>query len=323
MQKRNSNSKIKSFRRAYRDEYADDFEAPGLLAHAGRTFSVIFKNWKLFGGLLLVVLISTTIVIGLFSQTSVTSFKESIKTTSEEISNGDIGEFAKSGLLLVSLLATGGLNQSLSGNQSIILVFIFLMIWLVSIYFLRNIIAKKKVTLRRGLYNAMTPLLSTLVILAVILIETLPIIVTMIFYSAALKTEFLTTPFYALIFIAFAAAMILLSCYLVSGSVFALVATTTPGLYPSDALHSTYDLVFGRRTKIVIRFIFLLFVLAVVCVIFMLPMILLDTWLKSIFDFLSDVPFISFCLLSVTCFNFIYTSAYIYLFYREMLGDDN
>ena len=35
---------FKSFRRSYKGEYEDDFEAPGLFAHALKTFGFIFKN---------------------------------------------------------------------------------------------------------------------------------------------------------------------------------------------------------------------------------------------------------------------------------------
>ncbi|MBQ2660033.1 hypothetical protein IJF86_01240 [Candidatus Saccharibacteria bacterium] len=313
---------FKSFRRSYKGEYEDDFEAPGLFAHALKTFGFIFKNWKLFGGLLLVVIVAVTLFIGLLNQDSINSVKTTIENSSSELANGNLGTFATSGLVLISTVTTGGLNQNLSEGQNLILIFIFLIIWLVSIHFTRHLLAHKKTTLRKGLYTSLAPLLSTLVVFVVILLEFIPVFLVIIFYNAALKTDFLSTPFYALLFLGFAGLLFLLSAYLVSSSTVALVAVSTPGLYPMAALRLSNDLIFRRRIRLITRLLFLAFVVALVFVVVMLPVIMLDAALKSSFDFLASVPVISFFLLVVTCFNFIYTSVYIYLYYKEMLDYD-
>ena len=85
---------------------------------------------------------------------------------------------------------------------------LFLIIWLSTIFILRHRLAGHKIKLRDALYNAMTPLVSTFLVFIVALIQCIPIFILIIVYSAAVQTEFLSTPFYALVFFIFAAVMI-------------------------------------------------------------------------------------------------------------------
>lgn len=318
-------SPLKSFRRAYREDYADSFEAPSLLSHAMTTFGQVFKNWRFFGGLLLVVVIFSFLFIGIMGQDAISGIKATIESSSQNFTggNGNLGSFAQAGLLLIATVTTGGLNQDFSNNQGVFLCLVFLLIWLATIYFLRYLLAGHKITLRDGLYNAFAPLVSTFVVFAIIAIELIPTFLTIIVYNAAIKTDFLATPFYALIFFAFAFLMLLLSGYLVSSSLIALVAVSAPGLYPLSALRSAHELMFGRRIKFIIRILFLFLIIAFTFVVTMLPIILLDSLLKSSFEIFANIPVISFSLLVVTAFCFIYSSAYIYLYYRRMLEHES
>jgi hypothetical protein len=152
--------------------------------------------------------------------------------------------------------------------------------------------------------------------------ELIPIFVVIVTYSAALSTDFLATPFYALLYFIFATLLVILSAYLISSSLMALVAVTAPGLYPLVALNTASDIVAGRRIKFIIRLIFLLFVLAVCWIVVMLPIILLDNILKANVEWLADVPIVSIGLLNMTIFSVIYFAIYIYLFYRKLLDMD-
>ena len=195
---------------------------------------------------------------------------------------------------------------------------ILMIMWLTTIFFLRHIMAKKKVKFRDGLYNAMTPLVSTFVVLVVALIQCIPIFVLIIAYSAAVQTEFLATPFYALVFFIFAALMILISGYLLSSSLMALVAVSAPGLYPMRALNAASELMMGRRVRFILRLVALILVLAVVWVVIMLPLILFDMFMKQ-FEWTAGVPFVPICLTIMTCFTCIYVTTYLYIYYRWLL----
>ncbi|MBR3135242.1 hypothetical protein IKG54_01600 [Candidatus Saccharibacteria bacterium] len=313
----------KSFHRSYREDYQRELAVPGLLSHAVNTFKTIFKNWKIFLPLIILAVIFNILLVGLMNEDTYTAFQDAVEETNQNYAGGSLGNFAKAGLTLMSVVATGGLSSGLTETQVIFLTIIFLIIWLVTVYIVRHYLAGHKIKLRDALYNALTPLLSTLVVLIVFLIQLLPVVFTVIIYSAAVQTVFLSTPFYALVFFIFASLMILLSLYLISSTAMALVAVTAPGLYPMKALSSASDLIMGRRIKLIIRILFLIFVVAIVYVVFMLPLILLDMWAKSTFSWLEGIPFVSVYLLIATVFAFIYSATYLYLYYRRMLNYDN
>lgn len=250
-------------------------------------------------------------------------FQEAIDNTSTSLSRGEIGSFAKSGLLLISTVSTGGLTQGLTEVQSIFLIIIFLVIWLVSIYLTRQTLASNKLKLRDAFYNALTPLISTLVVFIVMIVQAIPIMIFIIAYSAAIATDFLSTPFYALLFFLFSVVMLIISTYLLSSSIIALIVTTIPGYYPLASLKIASDTIAGRRIKFLIRIIFLLIVIAIIFVIIMLPIILIDLILKSSFDWLSGLPFVPLFLVITTSFSLVYASVYLYLFYRQMLEQND
>lgn len=309
----------KSFKRSYREDYKRKLEIPGIMYHVLKSFKTVFKNWKLFLPFLVLMVVLNAIFVGIMSEASYTEFQDILDETSLQIAGGDLGNVAKAGLLLISTVTTGGLSGESSEAAVVFGVLVFLIIWLVTIFLLRHLMAGHKVKLRDGLYNAMTPLISTFVVFVVALIQCIPIFLLIIAYSAAVQTDFLATPFYALVFFIFAVVMIIISGYLLSSSLIALVAVSAPGLYPMKALRTASDLMMGRRIRFILRLIALIIVLALMWVIVMLPLILFDLWMKT-FAWTSGIPFIPICLATMTCFTAIYITTYLYLYYRWMLG---
>lgn len=309
----------KSFRRSYREDYKRELEVPGIMYHIFASFKIIFKNWKLFLPLLVIAVLMSAVFVGIMSEANYVQFKEILDETSEQIAGGEIGNVAKAGLLLISTVTTGGLSGESSEAATVFGVIIFLIVWLTTIFLLRHRLANHKVRLRDGLYNAMTPLVSTFVIFVVTIIQCIPIFLLIIVLSAAVQTDFLATPFYALLFFIFASLMILISGYLLSSSLMAFVAVSAPGLYPMKALNTASDLMMGRRIRFIIRLLALIIALAIIWVIVMLPLILFDLWMKR-FEWTTGIPFVPICLSVMTWFTAIYVTTYLYLYYRWMLG---
>ena len=119
-------------------------------------------------------------------------------------------------------------------------------------------------------------------------------------------------------FFIFAAVMILLSAYLLSSSLIALIAVSAPGLYPMKALRTASDLMMGRRTKFIIRLVALILTIAIMWVVVMLPLILFDMWMKQC-EWTAGIPFVPICMATMTCFTAIYVTTYLYKYYRWML----
>lgn len=311
----------RSFKRSYREDYVRGLEAPGLVAHATSTLKILFKNWKLFGGLLLIIVFMNIIFVGLMSEDTYQTVQDSIDESSEVLQYGEIGRVAKSGLLLISTVATGGLTKGMTEVQQVFAFLFSAVTILVTVYYLRHLMAGNHPKIRDGLYNALSPLVSTMLILLLIFVHLIPIFIFMIIYSTAIATDFLSQPLYAFLFWLFGSLLILLSAYLLPGSILALCASTVPGIYPMQAVHATSDMIQGRRTKFIIRVFFALLFIAVIWVIVMLPLIWLDLVLKQNIEWVEGIPFISFMLQIMTTFTVIYLTSYIYLFYRRMLDD--
>lgn len=309
-----------SFKRSYREDYARKLEVPGLTHHAVDSFRLMFRNWKLFIPLIIFAVVFNVVLVGLMSEETYVTFQQALDNTNNAVMNGNAGNLAKAGLLLVSTITSGGFNSSLSEVQIVFAVISFLLIWLITIYLCRHLVAGKKVKLRDGFYNALTPLIATFVIFVVAFLQMIPIFVVVITYSAAVQTDFLSTPFYALVYFIFASLMILLSGYLLSSTLMALVAVTAPGLYPLAALRTASDIMAGRRIRFIIRLLFLIFIVALVWVIIMLPIIVTDMFLKAHISWMEGWPIVPIFLQIMTCFSFVYVSIYLYLYYRRVLA---
>ena len=315
--KRNKNNPHKSFKRTYREDYMRETNIPGIMQHIFDSFRIIFKNYKLFLPFLVLMVVMSIFMIGLMGETSYAELKEGVERSSGE----NAGSLSKAWTMFMFTFATGGLAGASTEVTVAFSVLIFLAIWLVTIFIIRQRLAGHDIKLRDALYNAMTPLFSTLAIFVIVMIECVPLFLSMIAYSAAVQTEFLNTPFYALLFLGFALLMITLSGYLLSSSLIALLAVSVPGLYPMLALDSAAELMVGRRIKFVLRLIALIITMIIMWVVVMIPLILFDMFMKQ-FAWLEGVPFIPICLVVMTCFTEIYVTTYLYQYYRYLLDSD-
>ena len=115
--------------------------------------------------------------------------------------------------------------------------------------------------------------------------------------------------------------MVIISGYLLSSTLMALVAVSAPGLYPTKALNAASELMRGRRIRFVVRLVALVVMTLVMWVVVMFPLIGFDLWMKQ-FEWTAGVPFVPICATVLTCFCEIYASAYIYLYYRWMINYD-
>lgn len=308
-----------SFKRSYREEYKRDLPAPGLVSHALMSLKILFRNWKTFGLLILVTVIANILLVGLLSEDSYKALQDSLDMSAEVNDYGELGRFAKSGLLLISSITTGGLGTSITEVQGVFIVFFVATLWLITTYFLRHILAGNRPRFRDGLYNAFAPLISVFVILVVVAIHLIPFFIFLIVYSVAVSTDFLSQPLYAFLFWLLGSLLIILSLYLLPVSLIALSSVTVPGIYPMQALYAAMDVIQSRRIRYIMRIIFLIIFLAFMWVIVMLPITWLDLFLKEEMGWLVGFPLVPICLQLMIAFSIVYITSYLYLFYRRML----
>ncbi|MEI6054191.1 MAG: hypothetical protein WCQ49_02355 [Candidatus Saccharibacteria bacterium] len=312
----------RSFRRTRRRDYARSFELPGYIKFTKSVAKLVWENRKIFLTLTLVYAVLMALVTGMASQDIYSSLVDTIKTTSTDTITGFWGEIGKAGLLFVST-ATGGLNGSLSDVEQVFSIIIILMVWMSSIWLLRNILAGHKVKLRDGLYNSSAPIISTFVVVLLLMIQLLPLAVAIIGYSAASSTGLLKSGVESMLFWFAAGSLSLISLYFITSTIFALIIVTLPGIYPFKAIEIAGDLVIGRRLRILLRLLWLAATVVIFWAITVIPLILFDGWIKVIFAAINWLPIIPVYILLLSPLTIIWVSSYIYLLYRKAVDDES
>ncbi len=182
--------------------------------------------------------------------------------------------------------------------------------------------AGHKAKMRDGLYNAGSPLVSTIAVSLVILVQLLPIGLAAIAYSAADSTGFLSGGVETMLFWVVFGLLTLLSLYWITSTFFAMVIVTLPGMYPIQAIKSANDLVLGRRFKILLRLVWLFAVSFLAWLVVLIPVIMIDTWIKKVWPAISWFPSVPLALLVLGSITTLWVSSYVYLLYRKVVDDE-
>ena len=275
----------------------------------GESWSFIGKNKRIILGLGLIYAVTGYILIGGISQMDYVAFKEGVT----EFIDGDLSAIETSLSLFGSAL-TGGLMAAPTDLQQFLSTALMLFFWLALVWATRMLSADKEINLRDALYNSGTPIVPTLVMLAIIAFQLVPAALGIFGYATALNGGWLEGGVEAMAFAAGAIMLCLLSAYFVVSSVTGLIIVTLPGTYPWHALQTARELVMNRRWAVVLRVLVLVIHMVLVWGIVMIPIFLLDNWLK--FDWLPLVPIFVQALMG---FTLVYTSVYIYRLYRSLL----
>ena len=170
----------RSFRRSYREDYARPLSVPSSLSYVMHTLRLILQNWRLFLPLLVFAVIFNVVLVGIMSEETYVKFQDVLAENNAKIASGEIGNFAKAGLILISTVTTGGLSSGMSEVEIVFAVISFLLLWLITVYIARHRLAGHRIRLRDALYNSLTPLISTFVVLAVAFLQTIPIAIVII-----------------------------------------------------------------------------------------------------------------------------------------------
>jgi hypothetical protein len=312
----------RSFRRTRRRDYARELKLPGCIRFTKLVFDTIWGDRKIFLLLSIFYAIFTALMVGLASQDTYQSIVDTLSATSGDSLNGFWGQIGQAGLLFIST-ATGGLSGSLSEGQQIFSGIIILMAWLTSVWLLRNILAGHKPKLRDGLYNAGSPILPTFLVALILIIQLIPASLAMIGYGAASATGLLNGGVEAMLFWFAAALLVLMSLYFITSTIFALIIVTLPGMYPFRAIKIAGDLVLGRRIRVLLRVLWLILLTILIWVVVMVPVIMLDSWIKNIWPLIDWLPIVPVFLLALGSLTVVWVSSYMYLLYRKVVDNES
>ncbi len=260
------------------------------------------------------------IVGGVTNQDTYTQINDLMKESSQTLLDGGIGKLGQAGLLLLATVSSS--STDLSIDQQIYLGFSLLVVWLVTVWLLRELLLGRKPRLRDGLYSAGSPIISTLVTVFILMVQLLPVGVMALIYAALSSVGLVDAGFGAMLFWVVATTVFALVAYWVTSTLIALVIITLPGMYPLHAMRAASDLVLGRRLRILYRWLWAALMVVIFWVVGMVPTILLDGWLKVAWKQWQPVPFVPFLVTMMSAATAVWLASYVYLLYRKVVDDD-
>ena len=310
----------RSFRRTRRRDYARSLKLPGYWAFTAEVAAFLWRYKKTFLLLAFVYALVTATFVGIVSQSSYEQINETLKETGGQMFAGQWWEIGKAGLILGTGIM-GSLSNTPNDLERGVAVIVGLLVWLTTIWLLRALMAGKKPRLRDGLYGAGAPIVATFFLFIVLLIQLLPLALAALALSAASTTGLIDGGIEAMVFWSVEILLLLVSLYWLASTFFALVIVTLPGMYPMRALASAGDLVIGRRLRIFLRFLWLFVLTFITWALIIIPIILIDGWLKPIWPAIAGVPIVPVSLLVVASLSLVWASSYTYMLYRKVVDD--
>lgn len=310
----------RSFKLTDRRDHQRSLKLPGFIAFTHFVNKTLWRNRKIFIWLAIFYMVLSVIFVGIGSQDTYVTLASTLKDAGTEIFQGDLSQIGEAALIFISI-SSGALNATPTAAQQIFIIILGLLVWLTTVWLLRNLLAGHKVKMRDGLYNAGTPIIPTLLVAVVFALQLIPVGIAMVGYTAANGTGLLANGVEAMLFWTAAGLLGVTSLYWVTGTFFAFIIVTLPGAYPSRALRAAGDMVSSRRLRILLRFVWMFLVVGIAGVLFMIPVIAIDAGLSNVWPVVATVPVVPGALMLFTIVSFIWIASYIYLFYRRVVDD--
>ncbi len=311
----------RSFRVTRKRDYKRSFKLPGYWSFTNHVRSVLWTNRKLFGALSVVYLFAIVIIGGFGAQDTYSNLATLLRESSGDLFAGNYGAVSEAGLLLVASITTG-LAPSLTEGQSVILGLTFFYVFLTIVWLLRNVLAGHKPRLRDGLYNCGSPVVATVAIAFIMVVQLLPLSVGLIAYDAAVASGLADSGAPAVLALSGVVALGLVSLYWIVASLVAIIISTLPGMYPFRAIRAAGDMVVGRRFRILLRLSWLAFIVVLTWAVIVIPIIMFDSWLKDVSPNIGWLPLVPLVIFAMSSVTVVFATTYIYLLYRRLVDDD-
>lgn len=278
-----------------------------------RVWRMIWKNHWLFTKYFLFYGLISFFIIGLASQENFAAFREAIN-------NSTSYEGISKWMSLFSNAITSGSSSTLDSSQQILTVILFLYGWLTIVWLLRTIMRgdNAKIKLRDSLYSAGSPILSTLAVMVIIVLQLLPLGLVTVAYTSVTTVGWINTGIAIENMAAWCALAVaaILTLYWISSSIIAMIVVTLPGTYPFVAIRAAGDLIVGRRLKLTLRLLFMMLPVALLWLIILMPAIFIDSWLK-----LTGFPLVPVVVFLLGVLTVMWIATYIYMLYRQIVDD--
>lgn len=309
----------RSFKRTYRRDYVRSLKLPGYFRFTGQVWRMLWSHKSTFLLLALLYAVASLLFGGITNQQSYQEIAGLVNQSAGNILQGAWGSVGKAGILLFAAFIS---PQSLTAQQQIYLAAFAVMIWLATVWLLREMMAGRRPKMRDGLYSSGAPIVASFGVLLVALAQLFPIALISLVYSALTQVGLLVEGLSTALFTTFSMLVGTLVLYWITPTFLALVIVTLPGMYPMRALRAAGDIVVGRRLRILYRILWMVVMLALGWVVVMILTVLLDSAIKNLWPALNWLPLVPMVAAFMGSLSAVWASAYIYMLYRRILDDD-
>lgn len=303
----------RSFRRTRRRDVAELTPLPSNIFFTSDVLGTIKRDRRSYIAFILVYTLLFTGIAGIINQESYSSFSDSVKQLGPQLAGGDIGKVGET-FTLFSSVVSGQLGNQLGEAQQVFVGLLALVMWMSIVWFLRHRLGGAQVRVRDALYNSGAPIVPTFLIALVGLFQMVPGAVGVIAYFAATSTGVVAGGVESMLFAVAAILLVVLSLYWLTGTIFGLIIVTIPGTYPFRALSLAGDVVVGRRTSLLLRLLWMAFIILVLWVLILVPAILIAD--AQPWKWLPIVPLVTQLLVGM---SIVFAASYVYLLYRRMI----
>lgn len=269
---------------------------------------MVWRNRRFYLKVLLLMTVVLLTIIGLNAKDSYVEMRDAIQDV-------DLGWFLETvGLVTQAIITSVNVGDS---NKQILAIVLVIMSWLTLVYAARHIYGGNgRLKLRDALYNAGGPFVPLLMLLAIVIVQLLPLALVAIGYSAISGAGYINDGIAIENMAAWCAIALIgvLTIYWMVTSLLSLITITIPGIYPMRAYFETSVLVSGRRVKILLRLLAMLLPLVLVWLVVLIPVVLLDSHFKF-----TNVPLVQLATTMLVAASIIWLTTYLYMLYRRLL----
>lgn len=312
----------RSFRLTRRRDYKRSLKVPGYWALTAQVGKLILKHKRVLLTVALLYAVLMVVLSSFVSQETYSSLQDLVNEANE---GGALEAIVPTATLLWGVVTAqlSGSGYASASSQQAMSIFFGLMTWLSTIWLLRSIMAGKKPRARDGIYSSGGPVVPLLVLCLVFLIQLIPAAIAVVAYNAAATSGLFDQTAVLMLFGIASILLITLSAYWVTSTLVAMVIVTLPGMYPFEALRLAGDLTVGRRTRFLLRLLWMIVLIALAWIVVLVPAILIDGALKSAIPVLDWLPLVPITALLLSSLTIVVAASYVYVFYRKVVEDDS
>lgn len=309
----------RSFVLTRRRDYVRSLSVEGYVMFTLYVNRTLRKHWRMFG-VMIVIYASIMVALGAVTNQATYSIVDGLlRDSTTDFFGSGIGQVGQAGVIALSAFV--GSANNLAPDQHVYLIISLIFAWLATVWLLREILLGRKPKLRDGLYNSGAPVLATVGVMLVLVVQLLPIALVALAYAALSSFGAIDGGFGGMLFWLIVAVIVALVLYWITSTIIALVVVTLPGMYPLHAVKLASDLVIGRRLRIMLRLLWGLVLILISWAVIIILVILIDNWVGLFWPAIDSFPVVPYCGAFMTAYGVVWYATYVYLFYRKIVDD--